>query len=411
MSEKKYKVIFHLDLDAFFCSVEETKYPFLKGKPFAIGNEKQPRSVISTSSYTARKYNVRSAMSVQEALKNCPNLILVNSDYKSYSEFSKKFFDILYSYTNNIVQASIDEAYMDATDLVKDNKYYELALEIQNRVKNELNITVSIGIAPNIFLAKMASDLKKPNGISILRKRDFLDIFGDKNINIIHGLGKKSCERLNEVGINLVKELLYPENKNKIISKLSENHYEDLINRLQGNSSNILEIGKYDQAQSISSSHTFSNDLEDFELILNEFKHPIKDVLNRIKNANTRAKTITITIKYNDFTSIVRSKTLDLYTDQYTTIEYAVYDLFEENWDERPVRLVGVGLSNFEYEEIKKDSKESNELDEYNLFNYFKFDSKQEQIDELLSYINKKFNKEIIFQTKSKNKTIFDNEE
>lgn len=392
-----YKVIFHLDLDAFFCSVEELKYPFLKGKPFAIGDERKERGIISTCSYEARKYKVKSAMSILDAIKLCPHLIMVHGDFQYYSYYSKSFFDILYQYTNNILVASIDEAYMDVTELVNDpNEYYILAKKIKKEVNDKLGLTVSIGIAPTVFMAKMASELNKPNGIAILRKRDFLKRIGDFDIKEVHGIGKKSCEKLYQINIYKIKELLYPENEKRIIETIGKNHFEDIRQKLNGNSSNQLDYDKYSIAQSIGSSHTFIKELEDFELIIEEFKSPIKTVIRRMKRDHRKAKTVSITIKYSNFNSIIRSKSLEYYTDSHSVIEHAVYELFEENWNENKVRLVGVTVSNFEDE--FEESIEPEVEEEFNLFSLLETYDKKEYIEKVIEKINDQYEYPILFK-------------
>ena len=166
----KVRTIFHIDMNAFFASCELIKRPYLKDKPFAVGARYSSKGVLSTSNYVARKYGVFSAMSVADALKKCPNLIILDSDYQFYIECSKKFFNIIYEYTDLVEQASIDEAFIDVSEI--DMHPLDFAKLLQKRIYDECSLPSSIGIAPTKFLAKMASDMKKPMSITVVRIRD-----------------------------------------------------------------------------------------------------------------------------------------------------------------------------------------------------------------------------------------------
>ena len=203
------------------------KNPRLKGKAFAIGRENTTRGVLSTASYEARKYGIHSGMPLIEALLKLPSLIVVYYGYELYSEYSKKFFKLLKEYVKDIEQTSIDEGYLDVTDItLKVNRHpVDLAKEIQARALKELELPCSIGIAPTLYLAKMASDMKKPLGITVLRIRDVKEKLKEVSVSDIFGLGKKTYPLLIDKGIKTIGDFMDPNNKDQIISIISETSY------------------------------------------------------------------------------------------------------------------------------------------------------------------------------------------
>ena len=202
--ENHAKIIFHIDMNAFFCSVACILNPQLRGKAFAIGRENSYRGVISTASYEARAFGINSAMPLSEAYKIKPDLIVVHIDYKYYTEYHNKFVKLISQYSNLIEVASIDEVYADMTEAAKSKHPLVIAKEIQARLLKEYNLSCSIGIAPTLFLAKMASDLKKPLGVSVVRKRDVKDILYPLSVKEIYGIGKKTYPRLIENNIKTI---------------------------------------------------------------------------------------------------------------------------------------------------------------------------------------------------------------
>ena len=213
--KNKAKVIFHIDLNQFFCSVAIIKNPRLKGKAFAIGRENSTKGVVSTASYEARAYGVHAGMPLIEAYQKLPSLIVVDYGYEIYQEYSQKFFKLIKSYVNKVEQTSIDEGYIDVTPITLDiNRHpLDLAKEIQVRALKELNLPCSIGIAPTLYLAKMASDIKKPLGITILRIRDIPNLLHDLDVKEIFGIGKKTYPILHEEGIHTIKDFVDKENE------------------------------------------------------------------------------------------------------------------------------------------------------------------------------------------------------
>ncbi len=224
---KNYKgrIIFHIDMNAYFCSVHCKLNPTLRGKAFAVGREGTYKGVLSTASYEARKLGIHSAMPIIEAYKILPTLLVVNSNYEEYKKYHYLFVNIIREYTNLIEVASIDELYADMTEISEKIHPVVLAKEIQLRLLRELDLPCSIGIAPTLFLAKMASDMKKPLGLTVLRKREIKEKLYPLSVKDIFGIGKKTYPKLIDAGINTIEDFMNPENEELIIKLIGNNSY------------------------------------------------------------------------------------------------------------------------------------------------------------------------------------------
>lgn len=343
------RTIFHIDMNAFFCSCELIKRPYLESKPFAVGTRYSSKGVLSTSNYVARKYGVHSAMSVSDALKKCPNLIILDCDYQFYVECSKKFFNIIYEYTDLVEPASIDEAFVDVSEI---NMHpLDFAKLLQKRIKDECNLPSSIGIAPTKFLAKMASDMKKPMGITVLRIRDIEKMLFPLDVSDMFGIGKKTAPRLKELGINTIGDLY--KRLEELHDFFGDKMYLYVKRTLEGKSSNIVEPERYSNFSSISNSRTSYEPLVNEDVIYEFLENVCNLTSSRLNRYHVKAYTITVTIKYTDLKSFSKSKTYnDAINDKY--VFYArVKELFTELWDGRPIRLLGCGGSNLEEENMK----------------------------------------------------------
>ncbi len=336
------KYIFHIDLNAFFAVAEQIRNPELKGKPVAISG-RLGKGIITTATYEARAYGVKSAMSVNEAIKLCPDLIFVPVDHKYYSDLSKKFTNFLKEYTTLVEQVSIDECYLDLTEEVKKyEKPLDLAYEIQNELYARYELKCSIGISVNRFLAKMASDMQKPMGITLIRKNEVANKIWPMPISEMHGIGKKTAPLLIEEGINTIGDLLDKSKYLKIKYLLGINT-DKTIDKIQGIGND--EINLDDNIKSIGNSSTFNEDVSDYSIITNKFMELSESVAKRIKNEGVVSSNLTITIRLGDFTTINRSITLDYDLDNADDIyEEALLIYDNENIDE-PVRLLGVTLN------------------------------------------------------------------
>ena len=384
------KVIFHIDLNQFFCSVAILKNPRLKGKAFAIGRENSMKGVVSTASYEARKYGIHAGMPLVEAFQKLPSLIVVDYGHELYSEYSKKFFKFLSKYNSEIEQTSIDEGYMDVTKLTLEvNRHpLDLAKEIQTRSLKELSLPLSIGIAPTLYLAKMASDLKKPLGITILRIKDIPNMLYPLDVKEIFGIGKKTYPILRENGILTIGDFVKKENE-LIVRKIVGNTYDHFIEALSGKSTNIVDPYRYSEPESISKSITFDTPLVTYNEILDNVLKLALESYHELKKAKKKTKTISITLRDTSFTTITRSKTIPEYTNDKTLLLYYVEELVEDNYNGQVLRLVGAGFSHF--------VAESDILEEITLFNYQDVYEKEETLKNLMKDFDKRFGSKSLY--------------
>lgn len=389
-------VIYHIDLNAFFATAETLKNPSLIDKPVAVGGHGR-KGIVSTANYIARQYGIHSAMPVFEATRLCPDLVVVQGDYDLYEKLSNQFIEIIKSYTNKVEQASIDECYADMSETVLNyNKPLDLAIDIQRRVKEEIGLTCSIGIAPNKFLAKIASDLKKPNGITVLRKREVKSKLWPLSIDCMGGIGKKTAPHLKKQGINTIGDLANPDNKD-VINKILGNTATTFINYANG--IDTSEVCNYHEMKSMSQSTTTNEDILDFNEVKTVFSGLTKNLSNRLKEEYLWGNSVSISIRYNTFQTISRTKKLEYYTNSYDDILSTALMLFEMNDKEEPIRLLGVGVNNLKVQSTYND---------VDLFDY----NDSNPTDDLINEINSKLQKSAVIKAsdlilKNKQKSKF----
>lgn len=343
------RVIFHIDLNAFFANAEVLLDPSLKGKPLVVSGHTR-RSVVSTASYEARKYGIHSAMPIAEAEKLCRELIIIEGHYHWYHELSEQFMNIIRSYTSLVEQASIDECYADVTEVIMTyEKPLDLAWQIQQRVLKETGLTCSIGVGPNMFLAKMASDMKKPMGITVLRIRDVEDKMWPLPISEMRGVGRKTVPLLEDLGIHTIGDLArYP--KTEDLRMIFGKNTEEVIARTHGHDSRTITL-EYD-AKSIGVSETMLEDITDYDEIRGLLRTLSRKLSARLKNARKAASKISLRICYYDFRNADRSMTLDTPVWRADDLFVNALTLFDDNWDEgEAVRLLGISTSDFANEE------------------------------------------------------------
>lgn len=339
------RVIFHIDLNSFFASAEILKNSALEGQPVVVSGLNR-RSVVSTASYEARSYGVHSAMPLHMALEKCPDLIVVQGEYSWYEELSERFFKYLRRFSPFIEPASIDECYMDVTDAIKAYKRpLDLAWIIQKKVKEDLKLPCSIGVAPNKFLAKMASDMRKPMGITVLRKQEVAKKLWPLPISEMWGIGKKSVPLLEEHGILTIGDLASEENEKKVMTLLGKHAYS-FIQHARGNSSNQLNYNH--SLQSISQSTTLDRDISEYDEVKTVFQRLAKALSARAKSERLIGRLISVSIRYSDFSNMVRSVTIQHYTNEENVLlEHALY-LFDHNNNGKLIRHLGIGLASFQ---------------------------------------------------------------
>ena len=344
MEKPIFRIIFHIDLNAFFASCEIARRPELKDVPVAITGEKSSkRGIVTTANYVARKYGVSSAMPLVQAKRKCPNLVVIAANFNLYKQVSRQFLDLLHTYTDQVEKASIDEAYLDVTALFQEGGVHpvQLALQMQQRIFNELKIGCSVGIGPNKFLAKMASDMRKPMGITVLRKQEITTKLWPLSITEMWGIGKKSHPLLIANGITTIGDLANPENESKIMTLLGKHAY-GYIQNARGNDTNVLSFNT--TVQSISQSTTLDRDIEDYDEIKTVLRRLAKSLSRRAQNDDLKGRLISVSIRYYDFTNAVRSMSYQEYTNDETVLfEQALY-LFDRNHNGKPIRHLGIGL-------------------------------------------------------------------
>lgn len=338
--------IIHVDMDAFYASVEQRDNPELKGLPVAVGGSSK-RGVVAAASYEARKYGVFSAMSSVIAFQKCPNLIFVKPRFDHYKRISAEIREIFHEYTDVVEPLSLDEAYLDVTNNKKNMPSATMiAQEIKDKIKAKTNLTASAGISVNKFLAKTASALDKPDGLSVILPQEAEEFVAQLPINKFHGIGKVTAKKMNEIGIFTGADL----------KRWSE---KDLINRFGKAGSYYFNIayGRDDRKvnpnrirKSISSEDTFENDLTDLREMHQELEKLCKNVFNWMDKNQKFGKTITVKIKFSDFKVITRSKTHAIeITALSTMVKMSTELLNGVQLDNLAIRLLGVGISNFAF--------------------------------------------------------------
>jgi DNA polymerase-4 len=347
--ENKLRKIIHIDMDAFYASVEQMDNPELKGKPIAVGGS-EIRGVVSAASYEARKYGVRSAISGIKAKKLCPNLIFVKPRFERYAEISKKIRKIFYEYTDLVEPLSLDEAYLDVTQNKKGNPSATLlAQEIRNRIFQEVGITASAGISINKFVAKVASDYNKPNGQKTVNPDEVETFLENLDIKKFYGIGKVTAQKMYQLGIFTGKDL-----KSKTATFLEENFsksglsYYYIVRGIHNSEVKPNRITK-----SVAAEHTFIENLTSEIFMEKKLQRIAAELENRLKKHNISGKTVTLKIKYSNFTTQTRSKTLPYFiADKGLILETATELLYQERLKES-VRLLGISLNNLNTE-VKK---------------------------------------------------------
>ena len=381
IGETRARVILHLDMNSFFASVEQAHDPSLKGIPMAVaGNPKHRRGILVTCSYEARALGIYTTMTVGEARRLCPDLVIVPPDFEKYRVASAAIFDLLRTYTDLVEPVSIDEAYIDITAIGGLTNAASITQGIQQRILQELDLPCSIGIAPNKFLAKTASDMKKPLGITILRKREIKKILWPLPVIEMHGIGKSTEKKMNELGIYTIGDLAQTEDP-IVRSSLGKNGMR-LKNRANGIDDRPVDPEAAEERKSVGSSTTLPVDETDFDECLKVFEWLANKVALRLDREQLAGTVIMIQIRTADWKNQSRSRTVlnPLYTEDAIYKEAA--DLFKLHWDGEPIRLLGITVSNV---------IPINELHEQlSIYNYEKH-ADDEKIDSLVSQLEKKF--------------------
>ncbi len=342
------RTILHLDLDAFFCAVEEQRDPTLRGIAFAVGGQPDQRGVVASCSYPARRFGVRSAMPMAQALRLCPNLMIVPHHYKDYRNTSRQVMELLHDLTPLVEQISIDEAFLDVTGLSPSG--FEIAKRLQTTIHQRLNLPCSLGVASNKLVAKIANNISKsraqgdgpPNAILVVPPGKEAAFLAPLPARELWGIGPKTEARLKQLGITTIGDLAQCSEKQ--LRHLFGKVGTDLTRRARGIDERPVET--LHEAKSISKEITFSSDVRDADILIKTLRTQVEEVGWQLRQAELSGTTVKIKLRWSDFTTITRQVTLTQPTDQNREIFLAAQTLLEQTWPPgKPVRLLGVGIS------------------------------------------------------------------
>jgi DNA polymerase-4 len=379
------RIILHIDMDAFFAAIEELDHPEYRGKPVVVGADPQGgkgRGVVSTCNYEARKYGIHSAMPISQAYKNCPQAIYVPPRMHRYVECSRKLFAILNEFTPKVEPISIDEAFLDITGCIRLlGSPEEIARKIKKCINERLNLTASVGIAPNKFIAKIASDLEKPDGLVIVEPDNILDFLHPLPISKMWGVGKKSEVKLKAMGINTIGDLAQL-TQDAAIKKFGKNglHFWMLANGMDDR-----EVEHDQTVKSVSLENTYMEDVAD-EKTITETIFSIADNLSRIlRDKKLKGKTVTLKIRLEDFSTFTRAHSYGSYFDSSQIISETSLKLYHNfNRQNKKVRLLGIAVSNL-----------NNQSDEQ-LGLFDRGEQPEQKIDKVIDLVQDKFGPDLI---------------
>ncbi len=348
-----YRKIIHIDMDAFYASVEQLDNPDLRGKPIAVGGGGD-RGVVAAASYEARKFGVRSAMSGIIAKRNCPHLIFVKPRFERYKEISKKIHKIFAEYTDLIEPLSLDEAYLDVTENKKGNPSASLiAKEIRQRIADELQLNASAGISNSKFVAKIASDINKPNGQKTIPPEDVLTFLEELPIEKFYGVGKVTTQKMYGLGIFYGKDLKAKTEEYLVEHfKNSGTHYYSIVRGLHNSKVKSNRIRK-----SVAAEHTFTKNLTSEVFMLQKLVVIAEELEHRLIRSKVSGKTVTLKIKYSDFSTQTRSKTLPYFVKDKAILLATVEELLFQEKVLESVRLLGISVTNLNNTQKETDEK------------------------------------------------------
>jgi len=338
------RFILHIDMDAFFISVEQRDNPALLGKPAAVCGSLS-RSVVTSATYEARPYGIRAGMSTQEAKRRCPQLILVEGNHSKYTETSARIFTILKKYTPMVEVASIDEAYLDITQsLLLFQSPLHIAQSVKDQIRESEQLTCSIGVAPNKLLAKLGSGLKKPDGLVVIQKEDVEEILKDLPVSKLYGIGPKLTEALNSIGIFTCSQLgRFPISVlTKRFGAIGEGLHEMGLGL---DDSPVVPFDEEEDAKSISHSVTLEEDTSDSNILRKVLLQLSERVSRRMRREGFYGKRIALTVRYSDFFTFSKQKTFSKWMNSGNEIFRHAFEIFESISHPKPIRLLGVGVS------------------------------------------------------------------
>ncbi|MGB9627403.1 MAG: DNA polymerase IV [Thermodesulfobacteriota bacterium] len=371
-----HRIILHIDMDAFFISVEQRDNPSLLGKPAAVCGSLS-RSVVTSANYEARPYGIRAGMSVQEARRRCPQLVLVKGDHSKYTQTSARIFSILKEYTPLVEVASIDEAYLDITgSLLLFQSPFHIAQSIKSQIREKEKLTCSIGIAPNKLLAKLGSRLKKPDGLMVIQNNEVEEILKDLPVEKLNGIGPKLKEALNSMGIFTCGQLgrMSVSVLSKRFGVIGERLHEMGLGL---DDSPVVPFDEEEETKSFNHSVTLEEDTYDPNIIKKVLLHLSERVSRRMRAGGYYGRRITLTVRYSDFFTFSKQKTLSNGLNSGNEIFKHGLEIFDSIPHPKPIRLIGIGVS-----ELKKEG--------YQL-NLFEKPNKKDNLLKAIDRVNQKF--------------------
>jgi DNA polymerase IV len=344
LNMKPVRHILHVDMDAFYASVEQLDNPQLRGRPVVVGSLAEQRGVVAAASYEARRFGIRSAMPMSRAMRQCKELVIMPVRMKRYKEISRRIHAIFHEFTPQVEPLSIDEAFLDITGCEKlFGPARQIAVMIKKRIREQTGLTASVGLAPNKFLAKLASDLEKPEGLVVITDENKQAILDPLPVRRIWGIGEAAAKRLQEFGIKTIYDLRsYPAVHLAAITDQA-GKIQQLANGIDDRPVIVEERPK-----SFSGEETFAKDISSLERLRDILSSQIEEVTAILRRHNMFARTLTLKFRYADFETITRSRTLGRASQATDTFRDAAFELFEA-WQKTrkgPIRLLGFGVSN-----------------------------------------------------------------
>lgn len=379
------QVIFHIDINAFYASAHLITDSSLYGKPVVVCSN-QRGSVVTTASYEARSFGVNSAMPLAHAKRLCPNLEVIEVDFELYQELSVKFMNIIRSYSAVMQPASIDECYVDMTEVIKKyEKPLDLAAEIQKNIWEALRLPISIGVAPNKFLAKMASDMQKPRGITVLRIREVSQKLWPLSIESMYGIGQKTVPKLKQMGIETIGDLarFNPDHLKSILGVNAQN----FVQKANGYDHSVIDTDV--TMKSIGQSKTFKDAMTDLDEIRNAILNELVEVKRRMERQDVVGKTVSFSIRLDDYKTATRSFTFDEYTRDQNLVFERLMSLYDEFEGEGGVSFISVTMTNL----LPKDEI----IEQLNIFD----DLDEITVNDIIQRLNKELNQDLFKTTRS----------
>jgi DNA polymerase-4 len=342
--DKPLRKIIHVDMDAFYASVEQRDRPELRGRPVIVGGSPDGRGVVASASYEARKFGIRSAMSSAKAYRLCPHAVFVRSDFSRYKEASRKIHEVFEEVTDKIEPLSLDEAFLDVTvNKLGEPLASKVALHVKNRIRETTGLTASAGVAPNKFVAKVASDIRKPDGLVVVPPEKVLAFVDKLPVERLWGVGPATAKTLHAMGFYMASDI-----RSKPVAELERalGKFGAFIHRLSRGEDD-REVESEWEPKSSGTETTFVKDVLDLHFLGDTLEDQAADIVHHLRKIDRRGKTITLKVRYKDFKTVTRSRTLWHYTDDPGLIAETARQLLVDSTDAGrvPVRLIGISIS------------------------------------------------------------------